>query len=116
MYLSISCRIAGLRRLQAVTHVAQFAGQGGHAVGERGQQGLRRVGPGEQLLQRHATAALQHHTITPAVVRRRAHACRRPKGGAGCRAGIGLVRHRANPGAGRVWFQHIGAAAEGLNG
>jgi len=29
---------------------------------------------------------------------------------------VGLVRHGANPGAGRDWFQHIGAAADGLNG
>ncbi len=106
----------GLRRLQAVAHVTQFAGQGGHAVGEGGQQRFRRVGAGEQLLQRHATTALQYHAVAQPIVHHRAHACRRPKGGTGGRAVVGLVRHGANPGAGRDWFQHIGAVADGLNG
>ncbi|KAG0733258.1 hypothetical protein G6F23_013523 [Rhizopus arrhizus] len=47
----------GLRRLQAVAHVTEFAGQGGHAVGERGQQRFRRIGAGKQLLRGPAPAA-----------------------------------------------------------
>ncbi|MNV14863.1 hypothetical protein D3C71_1055600 [compost metagenome] len=105
----------GLRRLQAIAHVAQLAGQGGHAIGEGGQQRLGCIGSGEQLLQCHAVPTLQHHPVAAPVVDNRAHARRRSDGGAGGRAGVGLVRHGTNPGVAGGWSEHIGATGGGLN-
>ena len=90
----------GLRRLQAVAHVAELAGQGRHAIGEGRQQGFRVCGVREQLLQAEPVATAGHRAGTVAA---RTDQRQRSRLGAGGGAGIAAVRHAGCPGRGKGW-------------